>query len=189
MQQNLRAALRRGHAGASLVAVVVLAAALATGCDKAKEEPLLPTATVIMPGSPAPTDPSSAPSGAPPMLVSSTNGGDAAVAPAQSAAASGSITLGNGGPATGGTLSIIPGATTTTTTTTTTTGSAPAPTLVPVPAPTPNPAPVAPASPLDPTVLPPALTTRPAGPGRIGADPAASSPNDQPPAVPPGTKN
>jgi hypothetical protein len=173
MHQKLRVALRRGFAGAPLLGVALLAAAFIAGCDKTKEEPLPPTATVVMPGSPAPTDASSAPSVAmPTTLLGSSSNSDGSMAP-RSAVASGGITRGDSGPPTGGTLSIIPGS------------PAPAPVATPPPATRA----VAPASPLDPTVLPPALSASPPGPGRIGADPAASSSNDQPQAVAPGTKN
>jgi hypothetical protein len=174
MPQNFRAGVRRGRASAPLLSIAALAAAFTAGCDKAKEEPVLPTATVVMPGSPAPTDAGSAPSGnAPPTLVSASNSNEGGMSPAPPAA-TGTITRGNGGPATGGTLSIVPGS--------------PTPAVAPATTP-PVTTPAAPASPLDPTVLPPALTASPPGPGRIGPDPAANSSNDQPPAVPPGTKN
>jgi hypothetical protein len=170
MHQEFRAAFRRRRAAAPLLGIAALVAAFAAGCDKAKEEPVPATATVVMPGSPAPTDASSAPSvSAPPTLVSSRNSSDGAMTTAP-AAATGSITRGNSSPATGGTLSIVPGS----------------PGLATTP---PVTTPVAPAAPLDPTPPPPALTASPPGPGRIGPDPAANSSNDQPPSVPPGTKS
>jgi hypothetical protein len=175
MHQEFRAAFRRRRADAPLLGIAALVAAFAAGCDKAKEEPVPATATVVMPGSPAPTDASSAPSvSAPPTLVSSSNsGGDGAMTTAPPAA-TGSIARGNSGPASGGTLSIVPGS------------PGPAPGLATTP---PVTTPVAPAAPLDPTPPPPALTASPPGPGRIGPDPAANPSNDQPPSVPPGTKS
>jgi hypothetical protein len=174
MHQEFRAAFRRRRASAPLLGIATLAAAFVAGCDKAKEEPIPATAAVFMPGSPAPTDASGAPSvSAAPMLVSSSNSSDGGMTSAPPEA-TGSITRGNSGPATGGTLSIVPGS--------------PAP--APGPAPTqPGMTPLAPAGPLDPTVLPAALAASPPGPGPIGPDPAANSSNDQPASVPPGTKN
>ena len=87
MHQEFRAAFRRRRAAAPLLGIAALVAAFAAGCDKAKEEPVPATATVVMPGSPAPTDASSAPSvSAPPTLVSSRNSSDGAMTTAPAAA-------------------------------------------------------------------------------------------------------
>jgi hypothetical protein len=145
-----------------LAGAIALAATLATGCDKAKEEPVASAATVVMPGSPAPTEASAPPSAAPAALASNSN--DASSPPP-------GITV--GGSTSGGTLSVI-------------SGTAPAPAVTATPPSTGS----TPPSPLDPTALPPAMAASRGGPGVIGPNPAASgSADDQPPNVPPGTKN
>jgi hypothetical protein len=137
------------------------------GCDKAKEEdPVPPMATVVMPDGPAPVDAGVSATASTPMLASSSGIGAGSVRPP---AASGSIVAGDSGPPTGGAVSVISGA---------------------------NPTPAAatagttaPTSPLDPTVLPPALSRIPRSAGAIGPDPSASaSGDDQPLTVAPGSK-
>jgi hypothetical protein len=144
------------------------AAALAAiaGCNKVQEDPAPPMATVVMPGGPAPVDAVASVAPAAPALASSgALGAGSALPPA----ASGSIVAGDSGPATGGTVSVLPGA---------------------------NPTPAAatagttaPTSPLDPTVLSPALSRVPRSAGSIGPDRSASaSADDQPLNVAPGSK-
>jgi hypothetical protein len=139
-------------------------ASLGAGCDKAKEEPVGNVATVVMPNGPAPTDSNSSPSTS--TVTAASTSRDAARAPP----AGDDIPAGNRGPLTGGTVSVIAGP------------------PVPAAAATP-PTESAPASPLDPSVLPPAIAaSRALGAGAIG--PAASAPADaQPLSVPPGSKS
>jgi hypothetical protein len=152
------------RAGALFACVAALAAI--AGCNKVQEGPAPPMATVVMPGGPAPVDAvASAAAAAPALASSSALGVSSALPPAASA----SIVAGDSGPATGGTVSVISGA---------------------------NPTPAAatagttaPTSPLDPTVLPPALSRIPRSAGAIGPDPSASASGDyQPLNVAPGSK-
>jgi hypothetical protein len=165
---NALAPLHRGPrfllAGAAISSVLA-----ATGCDKAKEEPAPTAATVIMPGTPAPTD-AAASSNAPPVVA-----GTGPLPTAADAEASNRINAGTSAPATGGTISVIP---------------APAPastTIVIVNPPNGTTAPsVAPGPNV--SVLPPAISASVTAPGSIGPNPSTStSGNDQPPSYAPGT--
>jgi hypothetical protein len=163
---NALAPLHRGSrlllAGAAVASVLA-----AGGCDKAKEEPAPTAATVIMPGTPAPTDAASS-STAPPAVA-----GTATLPSAADADANSRINAGNSGPTTGGTISIIP---------------APAPTTIVVVNP-PNGTTAPSAAPVpEVSVLAPAIPASATGAGSIGPNPSASaSGNDQPPSYAPGT--
>ncbi|MDQ2928952.1 MAG: hypothetical protein M3R22_12465, partial [Pseudomonadota bacterium] len=101
---------RRFSTSRFLWASAILSSSIvAAGCDKAKEETTPAPASVIMPGTAAPTD--AAASALPPVSAGATNNGDATSSgstPAIDSVAASGVSASNSGPVTGGTLSVIP---------------------------------------------------------------------------------
>ncbi len=180
---------RRFSTSRFLWASAILSSSIvAAGCDKAKEETTPAPASVIMPGTAAPTD--AAASALPPVSAGATNNGDATSSgstPAiDSVAASGisagnntgnntGNSTGNSGRATGGTLSVIPGANPPADSSTTPNPGNSATTSAP---------PVA----IDPGVLPSSRSASTAAAGAIGPSASGPSSDDQPPSKAPGSK-